>query len=165
VPAVSDVVTVIIALVVISILMVLAVVIGTRVALGRKNRVVTDVPSPTPISWLTSSRREAKLHRRLRSAGRRLELVPATEGITDVLTRLRIELVELDSHLVTVSRRPTPARRADRREVADRITEVEDLVRRVEERSRNQPGSLTELTERLDLLEAADEELRGLEPG
>lgn len=161
----SDVLAVIVALVVISILMVLAVVVATRVALGRRNRVVADVPSPTPISWLTSGRREAKLHRRLRAAGQRLELIPAGEGLTDVITRLRVELVELDAHLVTVSRRPTPARRQDRREVADRITEVEDLVRRVEERSRHQPGPLSEITERLDMLEAADEELRGLEPG
>ena len=65
--------------------------------------------SPAPLGWLTSGRREAKLHRRLRSSGQRLELIPPTDDVADIVTRLRVELVELDAHLVTVARRPSPA--------------------------------------------------------
>ncbi len=138
---------------------------GAQMALNRRNRVVAGTRSPAPASWLASPRPEALLHRRLRSAGRRLELVPASESLADVVIRLRRELIDLDTHLVTVARRPSSNRRNDRREVAGRVAAIEDLVRRVEERSRTQSGSLDELGERLDLLEAADEELRGLEPG
>jgi hypothetical protein len=161
----GDIVLAILVLIAVGLLLMAAVAYATKVALRRRNQVVSGVPSPTPIGWLTSSRREAVIHRRLRAAGRRLELLPASEGLDDVITRLRIELVEIDGHLVTVSRRPKHARRADRREIADHVTEIEDLVRRAEERSRTDTGSLTDLAERLDALEAADEELRGLEPG
>ena len=58
-------------LIVIGVLAALAVIatIGTYVALGRHNRVVSDVRSPTPVTWLASPRPEALLHRRLRAAG------------------------------------------------------------------------------------------------
>lgn len=156
---------VLIALVVAAIVLTLVVMIATRIAMGRRNRVVSGVPSPAPLSWLASSRREAVLHRKLRSAGRRLELVPHSDDVADVIERLQVELTDLDAHLVTVSRRPTKVRRADRRDIADQVAVAEDLVRRVEERSRDEAGSLGELADRLDLLEAADDELRGLGPG
>lgn len=82
-----------------------------------------------------------------------------------MIERLQVELTDLDAHLVTVSRRPTKVRRADRRDIADQVAAAEGLVRRVEERSRDEAGSLGELADRLDLLEAADDELRGLGPG
>ena len=156
---------VLIALVVAAIVLTLVVMIATRIAMGRRNRVVSGVPSPAPLSWLASSRREAVLHRKLLSAGRRLELVPRSDDVADVIERLQVELTDLDAHLVTVSRRPTKVRRADRRDIADQVAVAEDLVRRVEERSRDEAGSLGELADRLDLLEAADDELRGLGPG
>ncbi|MCP5026439.1 MAG: hypothetical protein GY929_09160 [Actinomycetia bacterium] len=154
-------------LIVLGVLVVLAViaVVGAQMTLNRHNRVLRGTRSPAPARWLASPRPEALLHRRLRSAGRRLELVPTSENLIDIVTRLRNELVELDTHLVTVARRPGSHRRHDRQEVAHRVTAVEDLVRRVEERSRTESGSLDELAQRLDLLEEADEELRGLEPG
>lgn len=154
-----------------SVLDVLAVVIGagvlveagvvtaTTLWLRRRNQVVAGVKSPAPLTWLSSGRREAKLHRRLRSSGRRLALVPPTEDVSEIITRLRIELTEIDSYLVVVSRRPTPARRADRKVVEERIKDIETLVRRVEERTRSELVSLDELHERLDLLDAADTEL------
>jgi hypothetical protein len=138
--------------------------LGIRLMLNRRNRVVAGVKSPAPLSWLSSSRKEAKLHRRLGRAARRLALVPPTDDVADVITRLRIELVELDGHLVTVARRPTPARRADRTVIQERVERIEALVRRVEERSRTEVVSLDELTERLDLLDAADSELNELGP-
>lgn len=161
----GDIVLALVVLIVVWLLLLAAGVYATRAALRRRNQVVSGVPSPAPIGWLTSSRREAVIHRRLRAAGRRLELLPSNGGLDDVITRLRIELVEIDGHLVTVSRRPKHVRRADRREIADHVTAIEDLVRRAEERSRTDTGSLAELAERLDALEAADDELRGLEPG
>ena len=106
---------VLIALVVAAVVLTLVVMIATRIAMGRRNRVVSGVPSPAPLSWLASSRREAVLHRKLRSAGRRLELVPRSDDVADVIERLQVELTDLDAHLVTVSRRPTKVRRADRR--------------------------------------------------
>jgi hypothetical protein len=135
-----------------------------RLTLSRRNRVVAGVKSPAPLTWLSSGRKEAKLHRRLRRVGRRLALVPPTDDVADVITRLRIELVELDGHLVTVARRPTPARRADRTVIKERVERIEALVRRVEERSRSEVVSLDELTERLDMLDAADSELNELGP-
>lgn len=137
---------------------------ATTLALRRRNQVVAGVTSPAPLKWLTSGRREAKLHRRLRASGRRLALVPATDDVSDIIARLRVELVELDSYLVVVSRRPTPTRRADRRLVEERVRDIEDLVRRVEERTRTELVGLGELHERLDLLEAADDELNQLGP-
>ena len=161
----DDIVLAIVVLVAVGVVVLAAVAFATKVALNRRNQVVAGVPSPAPIGWLTSSRREAVIHRRLRAAGRRLELLPPSPALDDIVTRLRVELVEIDSHLVTVSRRPRPVRRADRREIADHVTVIEDLVRRAEERSRADTISLADLAERLDALEAADEELRGLEPG
>ena len=137
---------------------------GTRYALGRKNRVIAGVKSPAPLGWLTSGRREAKLHRRLRRSGRRLAIVPPTDDVADIITRLRIELVELDQYLVTVSRRPSEARRSDRKAVVERVEQIESLVRRVEERTRDDLVSLSDLNERLDMLEAADDELTELSP-
>jgi hypothetical protein len=154
---------------VIALLVVVAVVagsaLGARYALQRRNRVITTVKSPVPLGWLTSNRREARIHRRLRTSGRRLELVPPTDDVADIITRLRIELVELDAYLVTVARRPSKARRADRPQLYERVEQIEELVHRVEERSRAELVSLDELSERLDLLEAADEELNELGPG
>jgi len=137
-------------------------VLTTRYALQRKNRVLPGVKTPVPLSWLSSGRKEAKLHRRLRASGRRLELIPPTDDVADIITRLRIELVELDTYLITVARRPSQARRADRPQLTDRVKHIEDLVRRVEERARTELVSLDELSERLDLLEAADQELNEL---
>lgn len=156
---------IVLAAILIPLVLVTATLIGTSMVLGRNNRVVSTVASPAPLTWLTSGRKEAKLHRRLRGAGRRLELIPSTEDVGDVIAGLQVELVDLDSYLVTVARRPAPNRRADRGIVTERVEAIEDLVRRVEERSRREPVSLAELTERLDALEAADEELRGLDPG
>ncbi|MEM7141946.1 MAG: hypothetical protein AAF548_13035 [Actinomycetota bacterium] len=137
---------------------------GATLWLKRRNQVVAGVKSPAPLGWLTSGRREAKLHRRLRASGRRLELVAPTEDVNDIVGRLRIELVELDDYLVTISRRPSSARRADRKVVVERIEAVEQLTRRVEDRSRDLV-SLDELNERLDMLEAADSELDDLIAG
>ena len=137
---------------------------ATRVALKRSNQVVAGVHTPAPLGRLASGRREATLHRRLRACGRRLALVPPTEDVADVITRLRIELVELDGYLVTVSRRPTRDRRADRQQVHERIRDIEDIVRRVEERTRTELVSPSELNERLDMLEAADDDLNELGP-
>ena len=78
---------------------------------------------------------------------------------------IRHELLELDAFLPIVARRPTAARRADRKVVSSRIGEVDALLRRLEERARTQPVSLDALRERMDLLEAADDELRELGPG
>ncbi|MEZ5165481.1 MAG: hypothetical protein R2695_02955 [Acidimicrobiales bacterium] len=127
--------------------------------LRRRNQVVRGVRSAAPLSWLHSGRREAKLHRRLRSSGRRLELVDASADVTDIVARLRIELVELDSYLVTVARRPSASRRADRPRLVERVEQIEQLVHRVEERSRADLVSLDDLHHRLELLEAADSEL------
>ncbi len=136
-----------------------------RKALRRKNRVIAGVASPAPLTWLTSSRCEARLHRRLQANGHRLALISATDDVEDLVTRLRIELVELDAHLVTVARRPSRERRADRTDLQARVVQVEDLVRRVEERSRSELVSLDELSERLDLLDEADAELDQLSLG
>ncbi|MDG2028322.1 MAG: hypothetical protein P8J50_14535 [Acidimicrobiales bacterium] len=127
--------------------------------LRRRNQVVAGVKSPAPLGWLNSGRREARLHRRLRASGRRLELVPPTEDVAELVSRLQIELVEVDEYLVTVSRRPKQVRREDRKAVEERVEEIESLVRRIEERNRTELLSLDELGERLDLLEAADDEL------
>lgn len=160
-----DALTVVLIVLGVLVLIALVAAVGTRMALTRRNRVVTGINSPTPVGWLASPRPEAHLHRRLRAAGRRLELLPPGEGTADIASRLQVEMVELDSHLLTVSRRPASTRRADRREAREQVTAIEDLVRRLEERSRNETVSLPELAERLELLEAADEEIRGLEPG
>jgi len=90
--------------------------------------------------------------------------VPPTDDVADIITRLQIELVELDAYLVTVARRHSSTRRADRPQISERVEQIEELVRRVEERSRNEQVSLDDLSERLDLLEAADEELNELGP-
>jgi len=90
--------------------------------------------------------------------------VPHTEDLAPIIARLRVELVELDAYLLTVARRPSKVRRADRPEIYERVEQIEGLVRRVEERVRTELVSLDELSERLDLLEAADRELDELGP-
>lgn len=158
-PATLGRVWVLLAVVVIFIVAVAGSALGARYALHRRNRVITSVKSPVPLSWLSSSRREARIHRRLRTCGRRLELVPPTDDVAEIITRLRVELVELDTYLVTVARRPSRARRADRPRIYERVEQIEELIGRVEERSLAEPVSLDDLSERLDLLEAADAEL------
>lgn len=154
-------------LTILGVIVVLTVVAALAVhhTLQRRNRVVSGVRTTVPVSWLTSGRREARIHRRLRASGRRLDLVPATDDVAEIVTRLRVELVELDAHLVTVARRPSRDRRADRSRLVERVEEIERLVLRVEERTRSDVVSLEELGRRLDLLEAADGELDALEAG
>lgn len=154
----------VVVLVAVVVLLVMAA-LGARIAVRRANRIVPGVASPVPVRWLVTSRREAVYHRRLRALGRRLDALPATDATAEIRDGIRRELLELDAFLPVVARRPGSARRADRRLVSGRIAEIDLLVRRLEDRARSEPVSLDALRERMDLLEAADDELRELGNG
>lgn len=155
---------------------VLAMVVGfllLRHGLRKRNRVVADTASPTPISWLASPSAPARLHRRLRAAVAVAAATPSQlTGIEDVRADLTRRALELDRSLATAGRAKGPRRRNLLREVAAEIDDVDALAHRIDrlasrrDPSATLPGAQPEidrLSEHLRTYEDAAEELAAIE--
>lgn len=169
-------------------LILLALVAAVAVAVGMtgwrldlRNRVDVTRPSPAPTSWLIAPTEAASLHRRLRDLAtltRRIGPLPesATPGSTD---DLRIKVLQqaalLDHDLAASSRASKRHRREALARIRPQVHELENLSRRVYELSKRsaagnlQPGvdppevALSEIAERVRLLEHAEAELADVE--
>jgi hypothetical protein len=161
--------------------------VGIVWALRRRNRVDPRVRTPAPTLWLVSPTAPARLHRRLQATAqlaassattdpagvRRLGRVRRRERrpTDDLLRSLRAAAVELDAAVIHAARLPLAERR-DR--LADLTLRTQELERSAERLARlggsgagdRGPDRLSDLDERLTLLEAAHRELRtvGLNP-
>jgi hypothetical protein len=150
-----------------------AVLVALVHALVMRNRVVPGQRSPAPLTWLVAPDHAARLHRRLRHAmtmaGAATGPSAAALGLDDVVGRLGARAVELDEQLVIASRAPKPARRRMLRELQTEVIELERLAERTVRMSRawraSEPSDrgLSEVRERLELLESALRELDGVE--
>ena len=150
----------------------------------RRNRVSPAVKSPAPITWLWSPRPTARLHRRLQAAVADIHLAPSRRSThrgpasADELRReLEYQAVELDHHLVIVSRHPRSQRASLVRSLELQVGEIEQLSVRLSRLSsrpegtpasgwdvtREPPDVLAEIARQLDVLDAAQDELTAIE--
>jgi len=160
-------------------------VLALRWRLQKRNRVSPAVKSPAPVHWLVSPGHTARLHRRLQSAIVDIHLAPAhrrrsrpvTESSVDEMRReLEYQAVQLDHHLVIAARHPRSQRKHLVRSLDVQVVQVEQLSVRLSHLSRpagvaqsgwdladQPPEVLARLSQQLDLLDAASEELAEIE--
>lgn len=163
-------------------LMVLAAVL-VRWRLQKANRVTPAVKTPAPIVWLWSPTSPARLHRRLRSATAEIHLSPSRTGrhasslsVDDLRRQLEFQAVELDHHLVAAARHPRRQRRVIITQLDQQVGEVEQLSIRLSRLSRpdgaptsgwgdpaDTPEVLERISQQLDLLDQAQQELADIE--
>ena len=155
-----------------------------RWRLGRANRVSPAVKSPAPLLWLWTPMRAARLHRRLRTAVALIHLSPSPRtrqapslSVDELRRELEYQAVELDHHLVIVSRHPRGQRSSLVRSLQAQVTEIEQLSVRLSRLSsrpegtprsgwdvtREPPDVLAEIARQLDVLDAAQDELTAIE--
>ena len=154
-----------------------------RWRLQRKNRVSPAMRSPAPINWLWSPRQPARLHRRLRTATIEIHLAPSRRrkdmpslSVDDLRRELEYQAVELDHHLVAAARHPKVQRRSLLRQLQGQVSEVERLSIRLSRMTRaygspssgwdlttEPPEVLAHISQQLDLLDQAQEELTEIE--
>lgn len=137
-------------------------------------RVRPSVRSVAPTYWLMSTTEPARLHRRLRRATTVARAAGERGGptITELADDLQDHAVVLEHHLVLLSR-VWRRERAARRELVEQVVLLEQLssrltisameVNRPRALSAGSQNGLKELTERIDALDAAREELAELE--
>ena len=149
-------------------------------SLRRRNRVVPDVRSPAPLSWLASPGQGARLHRRLRAAvatarlaeWREREAAASVEtdpGVAAVSAGIQQHAAALDRHLVVAATAPRSQRRALLQPLGTQIDQVEELAARMARnvavadvdppRLSHHPLPLDDLAESLDALEQARAEI------
>jgi hypothetical protein len=154
-----------------------------RWRLRRMNRVSPAMRSPAPIHWLWSPRQPARLHRRLRTATTEIHLAPSRRrkempslSVDDLRRELEYQAVELDQHLVAAARHPKVQRRSLLRQLQGQVSEVERLSIRLSRMTRaygspssgwdlatEPPEVLAHISQQLDLLDQAQEELTEIE--
>ena len=137
-------------------------------------RVRPSVRSVAPTYWLMSTTEPARLHRRLRRAAAVARAAGERGGptIAELSDEVQDHAVALEHHLVLLSR-VWRRERGARRELVGQIVQIEQLssrltisameVNRPRALSSGSPDALKELTERVDALDAAREELAELE--
>ncbi len=151
---------------------------------ARRNRVSPAVKSPAPVTWLWSPRSTARLHRRLQAAVADIHLAPSRRSphrgpasVDELRRELEYQAVELDHHLVIVSRHPRSRRSSLVRSLEEQVTEIEQLSVRLSRLSgrpegtpasgwdvtREPPDVLAEIARQLDVLDAAQDELTAIE--
>lgn len=165
--------TVLLVLFVASVVATLVTFLLVRRQLRRRNRVVADAPSPTPVSWLASPAAPARLHRRLRAAMQVATATPSQlTGVIDVRADLRDRALELDRRLATAGRAKGPRRRTLLRELSAEVDEVDAIAHRIDRLAArglaapSLPGGQAELealAERLGQYEDAAAELEAIE--
>jgi hypothetical protein len=137
-------------------------------------RVRPSVRSVAPTYWLMATTEPARLHRRLRKASTVARAAGERGGptIAELADDLQDHAVALEHHLVLLSR-VWRRERVARREIVDQVAQLEGLssrltisameVSRPRALSSGSPDALAELTERINTLDAAREELTALE--
>jgi hypothetical protein len=152
----------------------MAAVTYARWRLRKQLRVRPSTRSAAPTSWLVSTSEPARLHRRLRKAAATARLAGARGGASIVALADEIEdhAVALESHLVMLSKLWRRERQAKKQLVAQ-VAQLEQLairlstsavdVTRPRALGAGSPDALAELTERIEALDAAREELAVLE--
>jgi hypothetical protein len=160
-------------------------VLALRWRLQRRNRVSPAVKSPAPLRWLYSPSQTARLHRRLQGAVAEIHLAPAhrrrsrpspDSSVDELRRELEYQAVELDYHLVIAARPPRSQRGPLLTSLGGQVTEVERLSTRLSRLSRpagvapsgwdaaqQPPEVLARLSDQLDLLDAASDELAEIE--
>lgn len=145
-----------------------------RWRLRKQLRIRPSTRSAAPTYWLVSTSEPARLHRRLRKAAAAARLAGARGGVTIASLAGEIEdhAVALEVHLLMLSRlwRREPEAR---RHLGEQIVQLEQLtarlaasavdVNRPRALGAGSPDALAALTERIDALDAAREELSTLE--
>ena len=137
-------------------------------------RVRPSVRSVAPTYWLMSTTEPARLHRRLRRAATVARTAGERGGptIAELADDLQDHAVVLEHHLVLLSR-IWRRERGPRRELVEQVAQLEHLssrltisameINRPRALSAGSPDGLKELTERIDSLDAARDELAELE--
>jgi len=137
-------------------------------------RVRPSVRSVAPTYWLMATTEPARLHRRLRRASATARTAGERGGptIAELADELQDHAVALEHHLVLLSRVWRRERTA-RRDLVGQVVQLEQLssrltisameVTRPRALSAGSPNLLNELTERIDALDQAREELTELE--
>jgi hypothetical protein len=151
--------------------------------LHRRNRVHACLPTTAPLRWLTSPKRAARLHRRLRGAvaasgwegrrrsrRRRSPLDAGEERLQELAGDLAGEAIALDHAIVAASLSPRLARRHILDTIEPSVVRLERVAGRLAAlrvgtgaRLLTDPASLELLEEQLDVLEAARLEVDDLE--
>jgi DNA-binding helix-hairpin-helix protein with protein kinase domain len=149
-------------------------VLYTRWRLRKQLRVRPSTRSGAPTNWLVSMSEPARLHRRLRKAATTARAAGARGGATiaDLANEIEDHAVALETHLVLLSRMWRRERHA-RAQLVAQITQLEQLtirltasaveVNRPRALGAGSPNALAELTERIDALDAARQELTAIE--
>ncbi|MEY2433591.1 MAG: hypothetical protein QOC92_3316 [Acidimicrobiaceae bacterium] len=149
-------------------------VVYARWRLRRQLRVRPSTRSTAPTAWLVSTSEPARLHRRLRKAATVARLAGARGDATVASMAVEIEdhAVALELHLVMLSRL-WRRERASRKQLVSQVVQLEQLsgrlaasaveLTRPRALTAGSPDALAELTERIDALDAAREELAILE--
>jgi hypothetical protein len=145
-----------------------------RWRLRKQLRVRPSTRSAAPTYWLVATSEPARLHRRLRKAAATARLAGARGGATiaGLADEIEDHAVALEMHLVMMSRMWRRERHA-RKQLVAQVTQVEQLssrlastaveVNRPRALGAGSPDALAALTERIDALDAAREELSVLE--
>ena len=145
-----------------------------RWRLRKQLRVRPSTRSAAPTSWLVSTSEPARLHRRLRRAAATARVAGGRGDATIKALADEIEdhAVALETHLLILSRLWRRERQA-RKQLVAQIAQLEVLTTRVATSAVevNRPralgagssDALAELTERIDALDAARQELTALE--
>ena len=142
---------------------VLALVGGIRRGQRRANEVVPGVPSPAPPGWAGAHTPEARLHRRLRDAVRALRAQSAAGAPSADRHQLEQAALDIDARLVAVAALPERLRTDHLATAEAAVTALEDaagamLSDAIQQQSTGE-GRLSEITQRLRLLEEARAEL------
>ena len=145
-----------------------------RWRLRKQLRVRPSTRSVAPTAWLVSTSEPARVHRRLRraTAVARAAAARGDATIAGIAAEIEDHAVALEIHLVMLSRLWRRERDA-RRRLIEQVTILEQLASRLTvsaiEISRprsltaGSPDALAELTERIDALDLARQELAQLE--
>lgn len=159
---------------------VIAVLLGLR-SLKKRNRVSPDLPSEAPLTWMASPASAARLHRRLRSAAAVARMIqvrhagdPTPPGQVELAARIEQEAVSVDRHLAVVGRLAPTERKRLLRQLGAEVSGIEQVVSRLSvqdarsgatARLPHETSAIADLSDRLDLLEAARQEIDAAEAG
>lgn len=151
-----------------------AAIVFARWRIRKQLRIRPSTRSIAPTYWLVSTSEPARLHRRLRRAAAvaRAAGQRGDTTIAELADEVQEHAIALEHHLVLLSRVWRRERDA-RKEVTAQVAQVEHLsarltvsaveVTRPRALTAGSPDALAQLTERIDALDAARQELSALE--
>ncbi|MDQ6697777.1 MAG: hypothetical protein M3Z46_10020 [Actinomycetota bacterium] len=155
--------------------------------LRRRNRITPSRPDDVPLFWLLSPQAPARLHRRLIAAARAAQLVAErhrpvgrrarrrpSPTIVVLCEQLEVHAAAVDAHLAFAARLAPGPRRQVLSTLAPGVAEIERTAVRISVMSAEisapavlaeDTDGITQMSGRLDALEAAHASLRELEAG